>query len=1002
MEGSELKYIGMPVGGIGCGQVNLGGDGRLWLWDIFNHIKLGVVNKTVVYRKQTLNPMSGSNYVEPPEQIHPFEQGFGLRLPDGTLRRFKSGDWSSIRFRGEYPIGTVEYDDPNSPVKVTLEAYSPFIPLQTERSTRPCTVMRFSLENKTDVAMDVELLGWLENAVGAFTSNEPDLLKTSSFSKGAQHAILKMGLGVKSPKADRPMIVFDDFERSTFSGWTVEGEAFGPGPIEISRMPGYQGVVGGLGKRIVCSHNSRDGRNVREADSLTGRLISRDFKIERKWIGFLIAGGKHPDKTCVNLVVDGKVVRTATGHDSNALWDESFDVAEFEGKTGHIEIVDEVTEGWGNISVDHIVFTDVWPIPEFLERRSDVGTIALSVLGSSGAAAALKASHPAEQLLGSELLLGNEASQPEQSGQRLIEGISVKAAVPGAGKSEVTFLVSWSFPNLEVPLLGRVGNLPSMRWRDLDALSEEMAACDAERVATQLWHAVWYDSTLPRWLLDRTMGNSSTMATMTSTIFANGRFYGWEGVGCCAGTCGHVYQYAQAMARLFPDLERSVRKMVDFGVAFHPDSGLIDFRGEYGEGYAVDSQAGYVLRALREHQMSEDSSFLKELWPRVRLALEFMMGQEGGAEGLIRNRQHNTLDIDMYGPSSWLSSLYLAAVRAGQEMAEELGDTAFRDRCASILKNGYEAMSRELWNGEYFISKPAPNHPDSLIYGDGCEVDQVMGQWWCWQLGIKDRLFDGGQIKSALGAIYKYNMLPDVGPFRDKFTPGRWYAMPGEGGLVICTFPRYDRDEVLGQNPVWSSMYFDECMTGFEYEAAGHMIAEGLVQEGLTAIKTVHERYDPSRRNPWNEVECSDHYARCMAVYGAFINACGFEHHGPKGHIGFDPRITPGGFRSAFTACSGWGTYSQKFAADHCQYAIWLKFGQLRLRTWSLRLPLGISPDALKILVNGHQKGANVKAASEGSDHGFVTVSFDSEVHLKAGDRLEAIAAIGFAGGAEV
>ena len=80
-----------------------------------------------------------------------------------------------------------------------------------------------------------------------------------------------------------------------------------------------------------------------------------------------------------------------------------------------------------------------------------------------------------------------------------------------------------------------------------------------------------------------------------------------------------------------------------------------------------------------------------------------------------------------------------------------------------------------------------------------------------------------------------------------------------------------------------------------------------MVQEGLAITAQIHDRYHASRRNPWNEVECGDHYARAMASYGVFLAACGFEYHGPKGHLGFAPRLTPEDFRAAFTTAGGLG-----------------------------------------------------------------------------------------------
>ena len=201
-------------------------------------------------------------------------------------------------------------------------------------------------------------------------------------------------------------------------------------------------------------------------------------------------------------------------------------------------------------------------------------------------------------------------------------------------------------------------------------MAEYVAAHHARLAAgTRLWHNTWYDSTLPYWFLDRTFLNTSILATSTCYRFADGRFYGWEGVGCCPGTCGHVWQYAHAVARLFPELERSVREMQDFGPGFVEATGAINFRGESNDFWAGDSQGGTVLKCLREHQMSADSEFLKRNWPRIRKSIEFLIGEDKNADGLIEGSQHNTYDINFFGANTMVGSLYLGGLRAAEEMA---------------------------------------------------------------------------------------------------------------------------------------------------------------------------------------------------------------------------------------------------------------------------------------------------------------------------------------------
>jgi len=163
-----------------------------------------------------------------------------------------------------------------------------------------------------------------------------------------------------SSKTSRDDFVFDDFESGTYGNWTATGTAFGDKPQTQKTIGAYQGDVGAKGKWFINSHNIRPaetGGDVAKGDALIGTLTSKTFTIERDHITFLIGGGTH-DKTCLQLIVEGKVVRTATGKNENRMSAGAIDVSELRGKKAQLRLVDDHTGGWGNIGLDHIVFTD--------------------------------------------------------------------------------------------------------------------------------------------------------------------------------------------------------------------------------------------------------------------------------------------------------------------------------------------------------------------------------------------------------------------------------------------------------------------------------------------------------------------------------------------------------------------------------------------------------------------------------------------------------------------
>ncbi|MHB1036504.1 MAG: GH116 family glycosyl hydrolase [Pirellulales bacterium] len=952
--GKELDAIGMPVGGIGTGQLYLRGDGTLGYWAIFNRTDFSGYGATNYAMRAPASPI---------------EQGFSVAVEaDGKTesRELNCRGFTGVEFTGEYPIGTVRYQTDGFPIKVQMEAFSPFIPLNAKDSALPATVFRLTVENASAKPLRVAISGRLENAVCFHSGGAAPVVRRSRVIREKGRTLVAHTAASppqKAAAAPREAIVLADFEGADYGAWKAAGKAFGSKPA-TGTLASQQAVSGFAGKGLV---NSFLG-----GDEPQGTLTSPPVVISRKFLNFLMGGGGQAGATCMNLVVGGKAVRTATGQDKETLVWHSWNVEEFEGKEARLEIVDCASGPWGHINVDQIELADQSrqgpnrPV----EQLEDFGSMTLAFLGAaavdtSGGLASVAPGAPAAP--------AGDGSQEIDlpAGQRPVVAVASPAVelAPG-GKHAWTFVLAWHFPNAEN------GHEYAARFQNAaEVANYVLDHHDRLSADTRKWHDTYYDSTLPHWLLDRLHSTVSYLATGTCQWWKSGRFWAWEGVGCCNGTCTHVWNYEHAMARLFPELERSAREMQDFGAGFDPQSGVVGFRSD--RAYAADGQCGTILKAYREHQMSADDAFLKRNWPRIKKALEFSIRQDANDDGLIEGSQPNTYDIDFFGPNTFVGSLYLAALRAGEEMAREMADVEFAGRLRKIFESGRRLSAEKLFNGEYFGQiVDLAKHPKDQ-YGDGCLSDQLFGQGWAAQVGL-GAIYSPQMVKKALESVWKYNWAPDIGPQNAVHRPERWFVSPGEAGLFICTWPR---SKHLADSGV---RYRDEVWTGIEYQVAGNMVWEGMLTEALAICRAIHDRYDPARRNPWNEVECGDHYARAMASWGVFTALAGYEYHGPKGHLGFAPRLSPEDFRAAFTAAEGWGTLSQKREGTKQTERIEVRWGRLAVRT----LAFAVAGDRKTANAVVTLAGKPVEAACEIQD-GRVKVSLASAVSLKEGEALE-------------
>jgi hypothetical protein len=379
--------------------------------------------------------------------------------------------------------------------------------------------------------------------------------------------------------------------------------------------------------------------------------------------------------------------------------------------------------------------------------------------------------------------------------------------------------------------------------------------------------------------------------------------------------------------------------------------------------------------------MSKDDAFLRRNWEKIKKALQWLMEQDRNHDGMEDTPIENTLDAVWDGEIAWLVGLCIAAVKAGQMMAGEMEDAAFEKSCAAYVEMGSKNMEEKLFNGEYFIHRPdAVLGRQKLGSYNTCHIDQVFGQSWAFQAGL-GRIIDRDKTLSALKALWKYNFTPDVGPYIKDRKGARPYALPGEGGLVMNTNPRNEA-KPYGENVTWQLGYFHECMTGFEHQVASHMMAEGMIDESLVITRMIHDRYHAARRNPFNEIECSDHYARAMASYGTFITACGFEYHGPKGHIRFAPKMDPAHFKAPFTAAEAWGTYTQKKSARRLEADIRVKYGTLSLN--SLSLDAGRIVKKCKISLDDQ-----IIPATMSNQNGEAIIHLNAPVTISAGKQLK-------------
>ncbi|UOY04881.1 non-lysosomal glucosylceramidase [Muricauda sp. SCSIO 64092] len=503
------------------------------------------------------------------------------------------------------------------------------------------------------------------------------------------------------------------------------------------------------------------------------------------------------------------------------------------------------------------------------------------------------------------------------------------------------------------------GNKYAIYWDNMATLTNYLQENYGTLIQnTENFTNTLFSSNLPQWLIERL---SNQLAIMKSrTLFHDKDDYVglWEGTGgcdgSCAGNCNHVWHYAQAHARLFPELGKKIRNQA-FDLI--KPNGQIPYRQPAGS-FAFDGQCGDILGAYREHLLSEDNTWLLQYYPAIKKAMNYVIEEhDNDMDGWLSDKaKHTTYDASMTGNPSFLSSLYLAALMASKEMALVVKDQAQADEWKLIAEKSAEKQSDSLWNGEYFYQRKGEKN--ATDYENGCHADQLLGQWWADQLGLGN-LYPDYKVKVANEAILKYNFKSDLSVHDQGH---RTFALPQEAGMVVTTWPNDDR-------PKYASGYSGEVWSTFEYTIGAQLFKYNKIQDALTILRTGFERYDGKYRtgyigkwgnfgfsgNPFGDDECGQFYGRALSQWSVWLAAQGFEYNGPEQTIGFDPKWKPDDHRSFFSTAKGWGIFTQQRNKNQQINTITLKHGSLKLKQIVLDMPVVSKSSKIQVKHNGEK-----------------------------------------------
>lgn len=593
-----------------------------------------------------------------------------------------------------------------------------------------------------------------------------------------------------------------------------------------------------------------------------------------------------------------------------------------------------------------------------MTKSGDAGSLRLSTTAANSSATASWA--------GSSSLLNAFTTNPTLSGPTMATspaGQTVDAALattvtlaPGASAT-VPVTLRWWIPAASHQVLRYSGRHYLSLWGSAGSLDTYLDANLARaQQLTNLYHDTVYSSNLPQYVLDRATSGTALLHTPSVYWSSDGIFGGYEGYGCCDGMPPHVWHYNQSGPQLFPEV--GVDWVNQWLNNIQADGRLPERPLSSANGSAIDGQAGVVLSTYREYlsfpTASAGKAWLDTQWAHIKLATDWIWkSYDPNRTGLTSGYQHNTLDTDFTGASSWTGSLYLAQSKAAATLAAVEGDTAEADLLNGIVTTGGPAQNNQLWNGQYYREVSGGG---GQSYGNGVAIDMLLGQWWSTLLG-QGSVYPVDREIQSLRTLFRDNQKNN---FLNYQHVGRTFLSPTDAGMTMFSWPHAD-------TPANAVNYSDETMSGFEYSAAAAMIQTGLLHQGLSVVNDANNRYDGVRRtagisggacgaeggtgNPFGDDECGQWYGRSGSSWSVLQALQGLTYNGPAQTIGFAPAFRPDNHASFFTAGNSWGLFSQTRSNGQQNETLSVKYNPLTLS--HLAFTLDSPATGVTVTVNG-------------------------------------------------